>query len=218
MLDESATAALHAATMATATPRPSVEAAATSVQSVFRGHSTRRLVRGRPDSSPPVPLDQSLRNTLSAIRSLQVSLFDSPETSVPNNIDLLREFLHAAQPLVSAAQTSLALRILLASSAQRTTRSDYLLPLSERIGPAPARAWEAEWDDLTRELHGEEERVGQASLTRALSGAQLTSSGSALSLFALLRDPSRAQQLLEAQDAAAAADGQSDGRRSSERE
>ena len=101
------------------------------------------------------PLEDRITGATEAISALQSTLLARPETDPPYHVEELRDFVHSMHTMLSSAQTSLALRIVLNDEHQRTTRSDYLLTLSERIGPEPMdRTWEDEWDALTQEEFG----------------------------------------------------------------
>ena len=123
-----------------------VVAAVTKVQALFRGRTGRMRVAH--DGSR---LGTQLDRAQSALSTLQLAMESSSEQSKPNMIGELRTFVHQTSKLLSCAQSSLALRIALDDGHQRTTRTNYLIPLNERIGPEPeTRTWETEWDELRR--------------------------------------------------------------------
>ena len=116
------------------------------------------------------------------------------------SVEELREFIQQSHAMLSAAQTSLALRIALNSGRHPTTRSNYLMTLDDRIGPKPERRWEAEWDTLMSSAWRDKVSLTSRNLLSwisrdgngAASSSQWRSSGK---LVALIRDPSFAQEL-----------------------
>ena len=73
-------------------------------------------------------LDETLRCAVVALEAVRDSMHRAAETNVSqDNVALLRQFIHVGQAVVGDAQTSLALRIVLNQSKQRTTRTDYLV-------------------------------------------------------------------------------------------
>ena len=106
-----------------------VVAAVTKVQALFRGRTGRMRVAH--DGSR---LGTQLDRAQSALSTLQLAMESSSEQSKPNMIGELRTFVHQTSKLLSCAQSSLALRIALDDGHQRTTRTNYLIPLNERIG------------------------------------------------------------------------------------
>ena len=171
-----------------------------------------------------VALGQHIAGARAALDTLQDSLLCTSEAEPPHHVDELRDFVHQTHRALSAAQTSLALRIVLNHERQRTTRSDYLLTLHDRIGPAPNRSWEMEWDAMTRDQYESAAPAAVATTKRrhnsllrhvlasektgddlALPPSGLGGGGSWSSCMYLARDPSRGMQLLGTSDDATAA-------------
>ena len=149
-------------------------------------------------------LGAQLERANQALSTLQLAMEKSSETSKPNMIEEMRSFVHQTSKLLSCAQTSLALRIALDNDHQRTTRTNYLLPLNERIGPEPETGtWEDEWHELRHAKYEKKARQRCGSLLEMVDsprmatrrGARSPASGP-LDVIALVRDPNRAKELL----------------------
>ena len=160
-------------------------------------------------------LREQLLQSTAKLSELRNSLLSLSEVGAQPAVDELRSFVHDTFSLLSAAQTSLALRIALNSDRLPTTRSAYLVTLEERIGSPPSHAWEAEWPALMQALLDPDEHTKPARNVLSLLGLDANGSPSSsrwrsvaaasdvggergTDLLTLLRDPSHAFELIGA--------------------
>ena len=187
-------------------------AAIVRVQAAFRKKVARARFKRRSTFAAAYensPLHQQMEDVQQAHKWLHHKLASSCETNLPSLVEELREFVHETSQLVSTAQTSLALRIVLNDTHHRTTRSDYLLTLADRLGPRPAHDWTHEWEALIQEnFHPKKpERVGSLLQMVNLPGhSPLGAEGkrgsgkrqsSSFDIRTIMRDPSRAASLVQ---------------------
>ena len=180
-------------------------AAIVRVQSAFRKKLARAKVKRRSTFATAFkdsPLQDQIENVQQAQQALHDKLVLSCETNLPSLVDELSGFVHETSQLIATAQTSLALRIVLNGKQQRTTRSDYLLTLADRIGPRPEHDWKVEWEALIQENFHPKKPAGAGSLLRMVSlpgHSPLGAEGGrklSLDIRTIMRDPSRVAQLV----------------------